>query len=621
MIKANFNTYASYVTDSLYQWDLNQVLKVTGLNLSVKPEVHFSNSKMNGAIVRQANMTNHVIEVDIPNSVLQDPLTINAHIGIYEDGTFKVIELVQIPVIPRKRPYDYQIEDSDEEIYSFNELKNMVKNIDEKWSDFTTDKVDSAVNAWLEAHPEATTTVLDKSIGFQKLTQDLYDKVSNSLTKGERVLNMADYSGTDTEILNLVIADAINIVNKNESCVVIVDKLYNVTSEISIDKPDTNRNKITFLGLNSGGFYKLDGYLFKNVNVCSDLDFINIVFKSDENGSLICFNDNFINMNLNGCEFAFVSSIVTGNKYIQNVNVCDCTITFGNGSLLKSVAFFGCNILNNLIENRDGSVIEDVGDSMANAVGFWGVNVKNNLIENNTGTLFKVRCAKQLIIDSNYFEKNNLHLEISTANEKNITVLNNIVTQMDNSYFCKVLDGTIINRLDFISNTLTGAYLCDISKWSTSDSQPRKIKSRGNTITGVASNHVELGSPILYRTSSNYLVSRLDSDIPYLSVETDADGNKIIESYKNGDLVQIIEKTITLKNGQSIVNLPTNRKLMKDEKIHLECYSDLVFVKNCYPYWTADGYLIRVVVENTKGSDCTVAIRCVMDIGNNVYYD
>lgn len=129
MIKANFNTYASYVTDSLYQWDINQVLSVSGLNLAVVPEVHFSNAKMDRAIVRQATMVDHVVSVAIPNSLLQDPLTIRAHIGIYEGNTFKVVELVEIPIVARKRPSDYQIEDADEEIYSFKALENHIANM------------------------------------------------------------------------------------------------------------------------------------------------------------------------------------------------------------------------------------------------------------------------------------------------------------------------------------------------------------------------------------------------------------------------------------------------------------------------------------------------------------
>lgn len=128
MIKANFSAYSKYVTDSLNQWDMNQALQVTGLNLTTAPEVHFSNANIDRAIVRQSTMENHVVSVDIPNSLLQDPLRIYAHIGVYDGKTFKVVELVEIPVTPRKRPLDYQIEDSDEEVYSFKRLENELAN-------------------------------------------------------------------------------------------------------------------------------------------------------------------------------------------------------------------------------------------------------------------------------------------------------------------------------------------------------------------------------------------------------------------------------------------------------------------------------------------------------------
>lgn len=201
MIKANFNTYANYVTDSLYQWELNQVLSVTGLNLSVAPEVHFSNANMDRAIVRQAKLENHVISVDIPNSLLQDPLTINAHIGIYEGDTFKVIELVRIPVIPKKRPLDYQIQDSDEEIYSFVRLENMLAQIDDSWRDLNRQYITENVSAWLEAHPEATTTVQDHSLTIDKMvvgtlgyvTPEMFDGSTDSDDNHDSIISALDY--------------------------------------------------------------------------------------------------------------------------------------------------------------------------------------------------------------------------------------------------------------------------------------------------------------------------------------------------------------------------------------------------------------------------------------------
>lgn len=168
MIKANFKTYSTYVTDTLYQWDINQVLSVTGLNLSVAPEVHFSNANMDKAIVRQSTLKDLVVSVAIPNSLLQVALPIYAHIGVYEGNTFKVIEIVEIPVTPKARPLDYKIETTDEEIYSFEELKNAIANM-VPLSNFNSNN--TALNARIDniiAHnndTEGNTELVDMRLG------------------------------------------------------------------------------------------------------------------------------------------------------------------------------------------------------------------------------------------------------------------------------------------------------------------------------------------------------------------------------------------------------------------------------------------------------------------------
>lgn len=175
MIKANFNTYASYVTDSLYQWDLNQKLSVSGLNLTVAPEVHFSNSNMDRAIVRQATLDNYIVSVDIPNSLLQEALTIKAHICIYDNDTLKVIELIEIPVNPRVRPLDYKIENTDGEIYSFNALENLINN-----------KYDALVlnNEEILAEVEAITTGVQGNIATNSNNiEELQTQVDNKINK------------------------------------------------------------------------------------------------------------------------------------------------------------------------------------------------------------------------------------------------------------------------------------------------------------------------------------------------------------------------------------------------------------------------------------------------------
>lgn len=191
MIKTNFIAYGNYITDGLTQWDIDRVLEVRGLNLVNAPEVHFSNANMDRAIVRQSTMENHIVTVKIPNSLLQHPLRIDAHIGIYEGSTFKVVEVVEIPVAPRKRPEDYQIEDTDEEIYSFKRLENELANR------ATNARVDNII-----AHNNDTdgnTELIDMRLGADGVVYDSAgDAVrEQNLQTQEKLANVAAKMGVD----------------------------------------------------------------------------------------------------------------------------------------------------------------------------------------------------------------------------------------------------------------------------------------------------------------------------------------------------------------------------------------------------------------------------------------
>ena len=125
MAELTVNKGDRYTVTPLFQWDVNQTLEIQGLNLSVDPEIHFTTEVLNGAIVRQAAQdSNGIITVKIPNSLLQKPYRIDVFVCIYEGETFQSLYKMSIPVTARKRPYDYTLEDSDEEIYSFNALEN-----------------------------------------------------------------------------------------------------------------------------------------------------------------------------------------------------------------------------------------------------------------------------------------------------------------------------------------------------------------------------------------------------------------------------------------------------------------------------------------------------------------
>ena len=138
----------SYKVESLYQWDKNQMLYIYGLSLASAPEIHFTNETMDGALVRSAAMdVNGVVSVMIPNSFLQKPYRITVYICQYSGQTFESMYKLVIPVKARQKPADYTIENDDGEIYSFNELKTLIYDIEQ-----TTNEQTKRVNDTLDAY-------------------------------------------------------------------------------------------------------------------------------------------------------------------------------------------------------------------------------------------------------------------------------------------------------------------------------------------------------------------------------------------------------------------------------------------------------------------------------------
>jgi len=115
-----------YKVDPLYQWDLNQILYIYGVNVPT-PIIHFTNSGMGASINRYGDVDKTgVISVKIPNSLLQKNSPIIAYICGYEGETFKTYYKLEIPVKTRTKPSDYTLEVDDEEVYSFEKYTKLV---------------------------------------------------------------------------------------------------------------------------------------------------------------------------------------------------------------------------------------------------------------------------------------------------------------------------------------------------------------------------------------------------------------------------------------------------------------------------------------------------------------
>lgn len=442
MLYANFKAYNNYITDSLYQWDKDQDLIINGLNLTVAPEIHFANANMDKAIVRQSVLENNVVTARIPNSLLQEALTIKAYVGVYEGTTFNVIETIEIPVIAKARPSDYSLTDTDEEIYSFNKLENEIANLiananaGDKYSELVDirvgfngkiynsagqavrsqietvnrqiqdvnnqvkmeirniddqvqrlnegglllkdDVIGENVEAWLNEHPEATTTVQDASLGVEKLTDEAKLHLVKDYVTPQMYGAKGDGETDDTEAIKQAIASGLPVFIPKGN--------YIVTETIEIATP------ITITGV-------LDSESTNNSTLIKSFD-----------GDLIFINSRYVTLNSIHLTNAYDGDtgnglVIGGERQAQAFNSNNVLITNMGGDGCVLVNANNCTITGMCLIRNDGNGFYLKGNESAN---YSGNNIELINVYGNgkCGVILKgeanvVYCVSQSNADDN----------------------------------------------------------------------------------------------------------------------------------------------------------------------------------------------------------------------------
>ena len=123
MLRVGLNCYGNYTTDSVYQWDQNHTLTLTGEYVDEITAIHFCNKKSEKAIVVSVARDAEGVVAKIPNILLEDPYDVIAYVHTINDNQAKTIEIISIPVIKRIKPDDYVFEDN-LEIVNFERLES-----------------------------------------------------------------------------------------------------------------------------------------------------------------------------------------------------------------------------------------------------------------------------------------------------------------------------------------------------------------------------------------------------------------------------------------------------------------------------------------------------------------
>lgn len=95
----------------LWQYDKGQTLVLENLEYEVSPEVHFTTSSADEALVSIGSYKDGTLKVAVPNALLLEARKITVYLYIDSDSVAETVKTIDINVRPRKRPSDYMFSD------------------------------------------------------------------------------------------------------------------------------------------------------------------------------------------------------------------------------------------------------------------------------------------------------------------------------------------------------------------------------------------------------------------------------------------------------------------------------------------------------------------------------
>lgn len=267
MLRVCLNCYGNYTTDSVYQWDLNQVLALTGDNINDVSAIHFCNKKCDNARVVNVTRDEGEISAPIPNELLEMPYDVIAYVHSINDNQAKTVEIINIPVIKRAKPDDYVfVENVD--IVNFERLEKDITDyiaiMTSEYNAFTSttnQNYNTFTSNANQTYETFTNTVTQNQNDFESEFMDEYNnRVASGYFLGpDGATNIQDRLTTLEE--HIIDVDALN--EATGSAIILTDSGENALTEIAIygrstqDGDPTPDNPIDIVSVGAGGTLNL----------------------------------------------------------------------------------------------------------------------------------------------------------------------------------------------------------------------------------------------------------------------------------------------------------------------------------------------------------------------------
>lgn len=167
----------------------------------------------------------------------------------------------------------------------------------------TDDQTNSAVTEWLNKHPEATTTVVDKSLDMDKFTDEFSEKMMLYGDALGFVYNSSNYAAKNGKILQELLNNV-----QNGACII-----FNPKKKIYIGNVKIINSNISIINGNfNGTFYLGDGEEY-TWNKCSNILFFNCTFDNDNYSAPAIVGNTVYRLFVDNCKFFNCKYSITTN--------------------------------------------------------------------------------------------------------------------------------------------------------------------------------------------------------------------------------------------------------------------------------------------------------------------
>jgi hypothetical protein len=115
-------------TEKLYQYDINRLIIISGLDPGPTYEIHFSNNNIKDAIRKETTVDDSGnISAKIPNSLLQTTRPITLYVYGTIDNTSKTYYKSWLEIKARPKPDGYVLPDDEDDVATYKQLEKKIE--------------------------------------------------------------------------------------------------------------------------------------------------------------------------------------------------------------------------------------------------------------------------------------------------------------------------------------------------------------------------------------------------------------------------------------------------------------------------------------------------------------